>query len=182
MELAYKDFRIDIFKLSNSEHEFQFFVDDTLFKLFESSLVEKGKGEVIVKLKKSSTLISLRFFITGNIELTCDKSLKRFDFPLNIEKELILKYGDEEAELTDEIEMIHWDTESINVAQYIYEFIGLEIPMRKLHPSLKVDIENKDNELIYSTNNEDNNPDKKEANDPRWDDLKAFKNLKDNTN
>jgi len=125
----------------------------------------------------------LSFFITGSIELICDRSLKKFDFPLNFEKELILKYGNEESELTDEIEMIHWDAQSVNVAQYIYEFIGLEIPMRKLHPSLNTDIEDKGNELIYSTNNLGENPDKKEKYDPRWDDLKEFKNnLKDNTN
>jgi uncharacterized protein len=45
-----------------------------------------------------------------------------------------LKYGEEDREIDDEIEMISRNRQGINVGQYIYEFIATSIPMKKLHP------------------------------------------------
>jgi len=163
-------FDIDIYKLSNKEHLFEFVFSDSFFEHFDNSPVEKGSGDVTLNLTKTATMMELFFRINGQITLICDRSLEPFKFPLGISRKIILKYGDSEEELSDEIAMIHWETQRINVAQYIYEFIGLEIPMKKLHP--KYEDDNPEDEVIYtSAEDEENNTDV----DPRWEVLKKLK-------
>jgi uncharacterized metal-binding protein YceD (DUF177 family) len=70
------------------------------------------------------------------------------------------------------------------VAQYIYEFIGLAIPMKRLHPRFEEEEqEDEDIEgiLIYSTKKEGDDPEDEEDEkiDPRWD---ILNNLKKNIN
>jgi len=166
------NYNIDIYKLSNDTHNYQFKIGNSFFEAFPGEIVEKGSGLVDVTLNKSETLIELIFDIDVHVELVCDRSLEKFDYPLKFTKGLILKYGDEESELDDEIMIITRDKQRINVAQPIYEYISLAIPMKKLHP--RFEGEDDTDEMIYSSKQEteDNND---EAVDPRWQALKKLK-------
>ena len=165
------DYNIDIFKLPNGSHQYEFDFDDTFFGLFEGPLVEKGSGKIDLSLTKTSSFIELSFDIVGKVELVCDRSLDPFWFPLELSEKLMLKYGDKWEEISDEVIMMPRDEQAINVVQYIYEFIGVAIPMRKLHPRFKDD-ENEDDDLFYSSDNDDTNDD---SIDPRWGKLKDLK-------
>lgn len=173
-------FNIDIYKLPNTIHNYQFEIGNSFFEAFENSIVNKGKGEVHVVLEKSETLIKLAFDINISVELECDRSLDLFDYPILTEDGLILKYGDREEEISEEIIMIPHEKQKINLAQYIYEFIGLAIPMKKLHPRYKDESET--DELIYTSetsskdkpSEEDKSADEGDI-DPRWTKLKNLK-------
>eukprot|EP00744_Colponema_vietnamica_P020645 GILI01029368.1.p1 GENE.GILI01029368.1~~GILI01029368.1.p1 ORF type:complete len:154 (+),score=8.20 GILI01029368.1:202-663(+) len=84
-------------------------------------------------------MIQLLYHIVGSVELTCDRSLDTFDFPVDITQKMILKFSDHTEEISDELMLIDRNTQYINVAQDIYEFIGLQIPMKKLHPRFQVE-------------------------------------------
>ena len=59
-------------------------------------------------------------------------------------------------ELTEEISIINRNKTQINVAGYIYEFIALALPMKKIHPDLRKPEEEGEEEtetLIYSSEN-----------------------------
>ncbi len=179
-----KEYSIEISKLSNKKHEYEFDSGNAFFSNFEQSLLEEGLFRVKLTLDKSETMMSLYFHITGSVQLICDRTLEPFNYPINIKQKLILKFGDQDEILTDEIEMIKRDTQQINVAQYIYEFIGLAIPMKKLHPKLAKGHyeENEEGILVYSSGNasEDDTtdtPDSEDSIDPRW---QILKNLRDN--
>lgn len=192
-----KQFDIDIIKLSNSVHEFQFNIDSSFFAEFEDSLIQKGNLKAKVILEKSSTLIQATFEIDGVVELICDRSLEPFDLEISITEPLIFKYGEEYSELTEEIITIPRDLPTLNVSQYIYEFIGLAVPMKKLHPKFRSEDDWEDEEeedesdsiLIYSTQTEGYEDAEKSENsennseegplDPRWE---ILKNIKKNLN
>jgi uncharacterized metal-binding protein YceD (DUF177 family) len=178
-----KDYSIEIQKLGNKKHEYEFNSGDAFFKNFEQSLIEEGSFKVLLTLDKSETMLTLHFHITGHVQLICDRTLEPFDHPINIKQKLILKLGDQDEVLTDEIEIIKKDTQQINVAQYIYEYIGLAIPMKKLHPKLAKDRyeENEHGILVYSSgaSSEDttpDTPDSEDSVDPRWQILKNLRN------
>ncbi len=168
---VYKTFNIDIYKLSNKKHEYQFEWNDDLFTIEENSIVQKGQGECQVVLDKSETMITLDFKISGTVELTCDKSLELFDHELKLDEHLILKLGDENAELGDDIVMIHRDTQQLNIAEYLYQYINLSIPMKRVHPDL---IDEDDEGIVFVTETapEENN---NNEDDPRWAALKKLK-------
>jgi uncharacterized protein len=168
------NFNVDIYKLSNATHQYDFEFDDTLFEEFEDSFVDKGKGKVNASLEKNESFIKLTMIIDGNIELQCDRSLDLFNLPINIETSIIFKYGDEEQELDDEIVIINRNRQRLNLAQYIYEFIGLQVPMKKLHP--RFEDETGDDELIYSSEKDNKEVENNTTDiDPRWEKLKKLK-------
>ncbi|WP_421762559.1 YceD family protein [Ekhidna sp.] len=166
-----KAYKIEIFGLSNSTHDFNFTFNDDFFNHFENSLVNKGKGTCDVILTKTDAMITLNLKISGSIELECDRSLELFDFPIAVEKEIIYKYGDEEKELSEDVFVILKGEQELNIASFLYESISLEIPMKKLHP--KFQDESESDGMIYISEAEEES--QEESVDPRWEALKKLK-------
>ena len=180
---------IDIFRLDNGEHHFDMEVNDAFFALFDYGLIEKGKSRVDILLQKTDTMITLDLSVRGAVELICDRSLEPFEYPLELEERLIVKYGEEEEELDDDLLIITKNTQKINLAQFIYEIIGISLPMKKIHPDYleeddedDFDSENlSEGKLVYSSlsdriEEEEKQEAEDEEIDPRWAILKNLKN------
>jgi len=161
-----RTYNIDIFKLSNSKHDYLFEIGDSFFEAFENSPIKLGKATAEVELNKSATLIEINFKVRGKVVLTCDRSLEEFEEEIDILNKLIFKYGDKWEELSDEIIVMPRDEQRLNVAQYIYEYMILALPIKKIHPKYRGQA---DEGVIYSSVIEDNETDN---NDPRWNKLK----------
>ena len=166
-------YRIDIFKLSNEVHEYHFEIDNDFFALFEFGEIKEGKGTCDIALDKTSAMITMVFKIDTDIALVCDRSLDQFDYPINSEEQVMFKYGDEEADLSDEVKVITQSTQSINIAHYLFEMIITKVPMKKLHPRFDTSDEEAEDEIIYSSGDDESTPEE-ETIDPRW---AALKNL-----
>ena len=171
---------IEFIGLENRVHDFQYIIDDRFFKNFDGSEIKKGSLSCLLHLNKTDNFIDLDFNITGSVELICDRSLDVFEHVLDIKKHMLLKYGEENKEIDDEIEIISRNRQGINIAQYIYEFIAISIPMKKLHPRYS-EVENmpQENELLYSSSPDDiKDSQENEENiiDPRWEALRKLKN------
>lgn len=170
-------FRIDIFNLTLKQHEFEFAIDNSLFEAFEHSLVEKGSGKCHLTLDKTETMMTLNFKIEASVELACDRSLDEFDFPIKLEEQLIIKFGSDNYALSEDVIVIKEDTASLNVGDYIYEYISLAIPLKKLHPRYEA-IEDEQPDLIYTSQKDEDDSNKNDQLDPRWEALKKLKGNK----
>lgn len=175
-----RPFDIEIQTLKFKRHEFEYDIDASFFTHFERSPVENGTFKVKLTLDKSETMLQLKFHIKGAAEFACDRTSELFDHPIDVTNRLILKFGEADEELSDEIEIISRGTQHVNVAQYIYEFIGLAVPMKKIHPRLADEQyeENEEGILVYRSAGEedaegDDEGDDDEGDvDPRWQILK----------
>ena len=127
-------YKIDIFRLENKQYLHEFEGNDDFFEALDQELIQKGNFKATVVLNKNETMIQMMYHITGSVELTCDRSLDLFDFPVDITQKMILKFSDHNEEITEELMLIDRNTQYINVAQDIFDFIGLQIPIKKLHP------------------------------------------------
>ena len=127
-------FKIDIFRLENKQYLHEFEGNDDFFEVLDQELIQKGNFKATIVLNKNETMIQMMYKITGSVELTCDRSLDLFDFPVDITQKMILKFSDHNEEITEELVLIDRNTQYINVAQDIFDFIGLQIPIKKLHP------------------------------------------------
>ena len=165
-----KGFGINIIGLSNTVHQFDFEFGDEFFRHYGSDLVSAGTFRADVALNKHETFIEADFSIKGKLQLTCDRSLELFDYPVNINSKIVFKFGDHDEEITEEIVMIHRDTATLEIGQYIYEFIGLAVPLKKLHP--KFGQEESEDGIIYTSGE---TADEEKEVDPRWDILKKLK-------
>jgi uncharacterized metal-binding protein YceD (DUF177 family) len=183
----WKTFDIEVIKFKEGLHEVDFSIGDAFFQQVEGNdLLEKGNLTARVKIDKGANLIELTFQIVGKVTLVCDRSLETFEHPLDFTEKMIYKFGSEVKEIDESVMMITRDTPSINVAQLIYEFILLALPLKKIHPDYKNELDEEDNELeggfVYldEASTEDSTEETKEesttAVDPRWEKLKKLKN------
>jgi uncharacterized protein len=164
-----RDFVISFGNLAAGEHEFQFEVQDSFFQRFENSVVQKGNVDVLVVVEKKENMLLFDFTMEGTVIVPCDRCLE--DLSLDIEGyyELIVKIGNENEELSEDVIMISSKEHEIDVAQYIYEFISLMIPMRNVHGENEGEPEC-DPEVIKAI--EKHIAQDTQETDPRWDALK----------
>ena len=172
-------FRVNIVGLANKIHHFNYELGDEFFKRYGTDLISKGSFVVNVAINKHETFLEVDFDIKGTAQLICDRSLEPFDYPIKTHKMVVFKFGDEDREITEEIMLIHRDTVSLELGQFIYEFISLAVPMKKLHPRFTEDEEDEESEtgkIVYSSlSNEENDRGDDDDIDPRWEKLKKLK-------
>jgi uncharacterized metal-binding protein YceD (DUF177 family) len=174
-------YQIPIISLEDKAYQYTFTGDDAFFAAFEQDWVEKGKFSATVDLTKSALMIQIQLKITGTIELTCDRSLERFDSPLEINEKLIFKYSDHNEDMGDNLFLLDRKEPKLNLSQDIFDFIALAVPMKKLHPRFLAEgIDAEIDGFIYSTSTKDENVKKsaQEVTDPRWAALQKLKDLK----
>ncbi|OZI06315.1 hypothetical protein BWI93_21135 [Siphonobacter sp. BAB-5385] len=175
-----RQYDIDILQLENKHYDFHFEGGNEFFAALDQNLISKGAFKAKVGLDKSSTMLQLSFDIAGSYELICDRSLDPFEEPFQTKEKQILKFGDKAEQLSDEIEIIPWETATVNIARFLFDFIGLTVPMKKLHPRFRTAESDEEDEeataeiLVYSSAKPDENAEPEV--DPRWEALKKLKN------
>ncbi len=170
-------YRVNIAGLSHKIHQFEYEIGEGFFDRYGKNLISSGTFSVKVSIDKRETFLNVEFDIKGIARLICDRSLDPFDFPVEEKNKVVFKFGEEDQEISDEIVIIHRDTVSLELGQYIYEFICLAIPMKKLHPRYQDEDTDDEGGIIYTSSPEEND-DKdspKNGTDPRWDILKKLK-------
>lgn len=174
-----REYTVNIVGLTNQVHHFDFEMGNDFFERYKSGLISEGSLKADVKLDKRETMIDAIFSIRGTVKLVCDRSLDPFDEEIRSDRKLVFKYGDTNEELSDEIVMIQRDTERLELGQYIFEFIALEVPMKKLHPRYRDEEaadDGSEGKIIYSSKSSKSEDDTDgDSIDPRWEKLKKLK-------
>lgn len=121
--------------LIRGENLFKFNIDEEFFDHFDFNDINSSNLNVILNIEKSSNLLIFRFSINGFVNVPCDRCLDDFDFNIDTENELFVKFTESEyEEQSDNLILIPKHENEINVAQFIYEFISLSLPIQKVHP------------------------------------------------
>lgn len=170
-------FNLNIAKLADKTHHYAFELGPAFFAQFDQQLIQDGNLHVELNLTKTDRLLTLDFDINGTVRLICDRSLDEYDQPIHVQQQLLVRFGDQYAELDDNILQITPDTQVLPIAQHLFDYIGLAIPMKKLHPRFQNEPDENpdaDSKLIFSTRNENDEDDDDDYTDPRWN---ALRNL-----
>lgn len=122
--------------LSEGKHEFEYDLNDKFFSLIDDGTadVKRGNLKVVISLKKTSVTFELSFDIKGVVHVPCDRCLDDIDMEVDTQNRLVVKFGKEYSEESDEIVIIPEDDGAINIAWFLYEFIVLSLPAKKVHP------------------------------------------------
>ncbi len=162
---------LNLARLTLGQHALAYELGPDFFALFEEPLVSEGHLQALVEANRTERLLTLNFHITGTVRLTCDRSLDEFDQPLDVAERLLVRFGDENKELDDDVLQITPDTQTLPLAQHLYDYIGLALPMKKLHPRFQNEADDNPDapvKLIFSTRDENEAPADDEPADPRW--------------
>lgn len=161
--------------LTEGYHKFSYDVEDKFFGHFDQDIVSIGKLKIEVILEKRSTFLKLFFNIKGWVELTCDRCLELYQQQIVHKDEILVKFGETDSINDDEIMWVMPGDHKLNLAQLIYEFIAVSIPLKHIHPSLKNGEYGCNREMIKKL--KQYRPQKNEISepDPRWEALKNIK-------
>ena len=180
-------YTIDLKNLTPGTHEFEYLLENKFFVDIDGNEVHKGHVHVQLAVKKSSVAFELNFQIAGTVIVPCDRCLDDMDLSIETQDKLIVKFGKEYAEESDEIVIVPEEEGSINIAWFLYEFIALAIPIKHVHAAGKC---NKamaaklrkhtaislDDDSVESLDEEFEESERQDAgvSDPRWDALKGL--------
>jgi uncharacterized protein len=160
--------------LSIGEHQFEFEVTQKFFEQFKDSEITKANVQVKANLIKQNSLMHILFSFEGTVNLSCDRCLIDYDCPISGQEKLIIKHGNPE-ESNDEILVLKEGLEEADFTQYLYEYIELAIPSRKVpceDEEYDIDVECDEETLAkYHEVKIEEQP----SENPEWDKLKNIK-------
>jgi uncharacterized metal-binding protein YceD (DUF177 family) len=160
-------------ELKNDEEKFEFLMEDSFFKVYESSEWETGLVKAEVLASKRPDGITLEFYLWGTLTVNCDLCLEAFQHQIKSKQSLFVKYGQIEEELDDDVVVVTRDENQIDLSSFLYEYLLLSIPVKKVHP-LGPDGNSGCDQGMIKKLQEHIVSDKKQITDPRWDDLKKL--------
>lgn len=183
----YSDYKLVIKDLPAGKTAYKYEIDDSFFKLIndEESDIKRGKLGVDVVVNYAKSVYEVKFAVNGAVFVPCDRCLDDVSLEVNVEQKLIVKLGKEYSEESDEIVVIPEDEGEVNIAWFIYEFIVLSLPAKRVHPAgqcnREVTQKLKKHRAVMASEKEDDDFDGMEEEDdseknidPRWD---ALRNL-----
>lgn len=176
-----REFEIPYVGLRVGVHKFEYDIDAKFFEFFKDSPIHDCKAHVKLEFDKKETFFALTFFVDGMVKTECDRCLEPFNKSIFGDFTCYIKFSEDPAQLADEDEVlfISRDETIIDVAQLVYEYINLCLPIRKLGCEKPGEEPQCNKEVLKHIAGEENNVEVKNADevDPRW---AALKNLKKN--
>lgn len=181
-------YKIDLKNLAPGIHEYEYQLENKFFVDIDGTEVQKGRVKVFLTLKRTSMAFEMDFRIEGLVWVPCDRCLDDMEMPVESTNRLVVKFGKEYAEESDEIVIIPENEGTINLAWFIYEFIALAIPMKHVHAPGKCNKSMSSKLKKHSSRSADDPDDEfdddgaddlaienePDTSDPRWDALKGL--------
>lgn len=167
------------------EKTFDFCEDDEFFNNFDSE-IHAGCVDTQVRVSLVSGLYEIHIKSVGEVEVDCDRCLSALKLRIETDDVVYAKFG---QPIDDDSDIIYLeeDNPEIDLADVIYQFIVLGIPIKHVHEpgmcdNAMMEILNQhqavrsDLEDIWDSETDDDETSAgKEGNtDPRWDALKSL--------
>jgi len=149
-------------------HDFSYTIHNDFLTHYSIEEVYGVEGEAAVRLEKKSSFFKLYFNLQAKVVLHCDRCTEPFTTSVENSQELVVKFGVATAQDPEDIVFIAEQDNSINIAHFLYEFLTLSIPMKRVHEDLS-DCSEESINFIH------NFADADEGGDPRWAALKHLK-------
>lgn len=112
-------------------------LDGRFFKDMENPDVRGANVKVNLTVIHRDGVYDLSFTFNGEVTLLCDRCLDDLQFPIDTTYHIIVKYGDDYRDDSDDFIEIPESDNDINVAYMINDSVSLAIPIKHVHPQGK---------------------------------------------
>ncbi|MFN8276941.1 MAG: DUF177 domain-containing protein [Chitinophagales bacterium] len=170
-----RDYLIPYVGLKVGMHRFEYAITGEFFQQFPDSLIRECEVKVRLELEKKETFFILNFFIDGTVNAACDLCLEPFRKEIFGDYPCLVKFSEElskGANDDDEVMYISRESDFIDVAPLIYDFINLCMPIQ-LWGCQQPGAEKQCNQEVLKYMNKEKKND--ESADPRWEGLRKLK-------
>ena len=127
-------FKLPLKSLGTGTHEFEYHLDKQFFANMESSDVHDADLAVHLTVKYNGDFYDLDFHVSGEVVLICDRCLDDLHYPIDTTYHIIVKYGEDYNDDSDEVLEIPESDNTLNVAYMLYDTVELAIPIKHVHP------------------------------------------------
>lgn len=148
-------------------HNYQYKISNDFFAEFDNTEIGQASINVDLSLDKQERMLVLDFEIKGSINVMCDRCLDNFDFPIDGNERLIVKFGEAFEEENEDVIVLHEHEHQIDLSSYLYDFIILMLPIRMVHQEDENGNSDCNPEIIKKLKNLS-----EPETDPRWGSLK----------
>ena len=193
----FSEYKLPLKGLGIGTHTFEYRLGKASFTNMESSDVHDADLTVVLTVNYNGDFYVLDFDIKGEVVLICDRCLDDLHFPIDAQYHIVVKYGEEYKDDSDEVLEIPAGDAYLNVAYMLYDTVELAIPIKHVHPLGKCNRQmsallkkhrargndedaDLENELIDEMDNIDAETESA-ATDPRWDALRKLSDDNNNT-
>lgn len=183
----FTEFKLPLKELAEGKHEFEYRLTQKFFTDMENTDVHGADICVKLTVNNKNGLYDLTFTMQGEVILLCDRCLDDLNLPIDTNYHVMVQYGDDYNDDTDDLLIIPYSDNTLNVSYMIYDTIVLAIPMKHVHPMGKCNRQmsallrkhrarsnDEDSELEDELMDEIDNMGSQQPSDPRWDALKGL--------
>ena len=179
-----RTFEIAFVGLVPGLHEFEYRIEDKFFADFGPQDFSNCDTKVKLRLDKHPGFMQLHFDIDGHVDSQCDRCGNPLTIKLWDEFKLIVKLVDTPDEMNSnevdpDIYYIDRNESHMSVAEWIYEFINLSIPLQHICPENEKGESTCNQIVLAELNRFAANPDEVSDNN-LWKGLDQFKGLSEN--
>jgi len=171
MEKDLVEYEIPFAGLDPGVYEYEFEVTNALLQHFGHEEIKDPQLVADVSLERMNTVMTFFFEIKGTVTMDCDRCGEAFALPISGDYKLVVKFGDDQYEETDELFVLPHSEHRINVGPFIYEYVLLSIPNRIVHPEGMCNPEVMEKLKKFERKSQDS------EHDPRWDALSGLKDI-----
>ena len=177
-----REYEIAYVGLKPGLHVYNYEINDKFFDAFQQQDFRNCNAHIKLTLEKKSSFMLLKFEVGGSLEVTCDRCNNQLPFDLWDEFNITVKLTEEpelmnEQEEDPDVYYIGKSDSHVDVANWIYEFINLSIPMQKVCAFEKMDGPHCNKAAMEVLKKLETGPDEKPADNPIWKGLEKFKDL-----
>ena len=177
-----REYEIAFVGLKPGLHNFDYSIDNKFFANYGQQDFSNCKANIKLQFDKKSNFMLLKFDVDGTADVSCDRCGNPLTLQLWDEFKIMVKLVDNPEEMNEQEEdpdvyYINRGESHIYIADWIYEFINLSIPLQKMcapdemgGPLCNKEVLDKLRNIEHIDNNKDANP--------MWKALKQFKDLK----
>ena len=132
-----REFDIAFVGLKPGEHEFTYEIGDKFFSFYGPQDFSNVKATVRLKLDKKTGFMLLKFDVDGTVDVVCDRCGNMLPMQLWDEFKLVVKLVENPEEMNNQeddpdVYYISRTESHLHIADWIYEFINLSLPMSRM--------------------------------------------------
>ncbi len=163
--------------LKPGSYDYHFELDSSFFEAYKNEKLQNGKVVFDIKMEKKEHLLMFYFSFEGSVKTTCDRCLGEMEWPIEGEETLCVKFSDTETTEDENVVYLPEDAFKIDLAQWMYEYVAVALPIRYVHPDDENGEPTCDPEMLryIEENSEEAATPTDGETDPRWDALKKLK-------
>jgi uncharacterized metal-binding protein YceD (DUF177 family) len=128
-----KEYDVDLASLTEGHHEEDYHIGKEFFELMDNTEIQGADVDVHMDIEKRHGSYECRFHCEGTMEVPCDRCLDPVSHEVDTDYDVVVRYGEEYDDSGDNLLILPYSANRLNVAGIIYDTLLLTIPLRCVH-------------------------------------------------